>query len=504
MAIEMNFGWLNDYTGSKFAPITLANLVLLDTSSGSTETLFDFVDSENRIIKAFLSEHDLQIGENKTTLVRLTHEIPFDPIDTSDTYLQELKPMAAQRAVRLVGAASDGECDWTDNENHIIGINKGDKNIPVFFKDGIPEQCYPGNTTIKLESQAYPDIIKSTPMELVYVEKYKTEYALTDGNASQALNANITGVAGYALQAWDSVRAEYATTAGTTLSALSTKKLDFNIEVGTDYETNDTTVGDIQGTIYTASEVAPGANLGAALTLREVLGTGAGTFGAVTYPGITTFTVPKITVDTKGRITKIEDIGINPKVALTAYDNSNVTMKQAPLVGYQGTLDNPSLIGFTNDASKGIYVDWSAADGIPVIMGAAWNDYAEYRAQKEKIEPGYCVKSNDDGRVERTTERLSICDGIVSDTFGFSIGQSDTYQTPLAVSGRVLAYCEGNRYDYHAGDVVCASENGKVTIMTRDEISKYPDRIVGTVSEIPNYEEWNEQKINGRIWIKVK
>ena len=152
MAIEMNFGWLNDYTGSKFAPITLANLVLLDTSSGSTETLFDFVDSENKIIKAFLSEHDLQIGENKTTLVRLTHEIPFDPIDTSDTYLQELKPMAAQRAVRLVGAASDGECDWTDNENHIIGINKGDKNIPVFFKNGIPEQCYPGNTTIKLES----------------------------------------------------------------------------------------------------------------------------------------------------------------------------------------------------------------------------------------------------------------------------------------------------------------------------------------------------------------
>lgn len=67
-----------------------------------------------------------------------------------------------------------------------------------------------------------------------------------------------------------------------------------------------------------------------------------------------------------------------------------------------------------------------------------------------------------------------------------------------------MAYCEGNRYDYHAGDVVCASENGKVTIMTRDEISKYPDRIVGTVSEIPNYEEWNEQKINGRIWIKVK
>jgi hypothetical protein len=58
MAIEMNFGWLNDYTGSRFAPITLANLVLLDTSSGSTETLFDFIDSENQTIKAFLTKHE--------------------------------------------------------------------------------------------------------------------------------------------------------------------------------------------------------------------------------------------------------------------------------------------------------------------------------------------------------------------------------------------------------------------------------------------------------------
>ena len=61
MAIEMNFGWLNDYTGSKFAPITLANLVLLDTSSGSAETLFDFVDSENKIIKAFLSHNNIEV-----------------------------------------------------------------------------------------------------------------------------------------------------------------------------------------------------------------------------------------------------------------------------------------------------------------------------------------------------------------------------------------------------------------------------------------------------------
>ena len=45
--------------------------------------------------------------------------------------------------------------------------------------------------------------------------------------------------------------------------------------------------------------------------------------------------------------------------------------------------------------------------------------------------------------------------------------------------------------------------------MTREEIQKYPDRIVGTVSCVPEYEEWGDRdrgpvRVNGRIWIKVK
>ena len=48
-----------------------------------------------------------------------------------------------------------------------------------------------------------------------------------------------------------------------------------------------------------------------------------------------------------------------------------------------------------------------------------------------------------------------------------------------------------------------------IEIMTRKEIKKYPDRIVGTVSCVPEYEEWGDGdrgpvKVNGRIWIKVK
>lgn len=140
------------------------------------------------------------------------------------------------------------------------------------------------------------------------------------------------------------------------------------------------------------------------------------------------------------------------------------------------------------------------------IYGAVWNDYAEFRNQKEDIKPGYCVASADNGQVYKTTEKFQACDGIVSDTFGFAIGETDECKTPLAVAGRVLAYCEGDRYSYHSGDTVCAGPNGKVVKMTREEIREWPDRIVGIVSEIPEYETWGTGNVavDGRIWIKVK
>ena len=140
------------------------------------------------------------------------------------------------------------------------------------------------------------------------------------------------------------------------------------------------------------------------------------------------------------------------------------------------------------------------------FYGAVWNDYAEYRTQKETVEPGYCVASSDDGKIYKTSQKLQPCDGIVSDTFGFAIGETEESKTPLAVAGRVLAYCAGNRDNYHAGDTVCAGPEGKVMKMTREEILMWPDRVVGIVSEIPQYKTWGtgNVKVNGRIWIKVR
>jgi hypothetical protein len=95
---------------------------------------------------------------------------------------------------------------------------------------------------------------------------------------------------------------------------------------------------------------------------------------------------------------------------------------------------------------------------------------------------------------------------IVSDTFGFAIGETKSCKTPLAVSGRVLAYPYEPKETYNPGDAVCSGPNGTISKMTRAEIRDYPERIVGTVSEIPTYEVWGSGniKVNGRIWIKVR
>ena len=139
------------------------------------------------------------------------------------------------------------------------------------------------------------------------------------------------------------------------------------------------------------------------------------------------------------------------------------------------------------------------------IFGAVFNDYAEYR-QTDSQEPGRCVIEIGDGNMTLSSKRLQAGANIVSDTFGFSIGETYLAQTPIAVCGRVLAYPLEDKQIYEPGDAVCSGPNGTISKMTREEIREWPDRIVGYVSEIPNYEIWgsDQVEVNGRIWIKIK
>jgi hypothetical protein len=151
---------------------------------------------------------------------------------------------------------------------------------------------------------------------------------------------------------------------------------------------------------------------------------------------------------------------------------------------------------------------WQTGDA---VTGAVWNDYAEYR-ESDCEEFGYVLMEKGDDTLTKTTERLSHFAGISSDTWGFSQGETAHARTPIAVAGRVLVYPYRDRNEYKPGDCLCAAPGGTVDIMTREEIKEYPDRIVGTVSCVPEYEEWGggemadrkPVKVDGRIWVKVK
>lgn len=163
---------------------------------------------------------------------------------------------------------------------------------------------------------------------------------------------------------------------------------------------------------------------------------------------------------------------------------------------------------YSNGSAIQHRMTWNGATGELVatkFTTNSSNDYAEYRARID-AKPGTVVVDKDNGELEISSKRLMAGAQVISDTFGFSMGGADTDTTPVAVAGRVLAYPYQPRENYHAGMAVCSAPNGTVDIMTREEIRDYPDCIIGIVSEIPQYEEWGNNKIsvNGRIWIKIK
>lgn len=141
-----------------------------------------------------------------------------------------------------------------------------------------------------------------------------------------------------------------------------------------------------------------------------------------------------------------------------------------------------------------------------IFYGAVWNDYAEFRITVPEVKPGQVVIENGDGTLSISTERLQAGCEVVSDTYGFAIGKTEKAETPIAVSGRVLAYTYEDRNTFVAGEPVCSGPNGTVSRMTREEVREYPERVIGTVSEIPEYETWGAEEVavDGRIWIRIK
>ena len=196
----------------------------------------------------------------------------------------------------------------------------------------------------------------------------------------------------------------------------------------------------------------------------------------------------------------------------TGTGNTGPTGPKGPTgpTGYMGSVSETTnkiyVAGVTSSGASTLYCNTSVYCSGSVLYGAAWNDYAEYREVNETIEPGRVVIETGKGDLVLATERLQPGAEVISDTYGFCIGETVKSKTPIAVTGRVLVYTLEDRNSFAAGDPVCAGPNGTVSRMTRDEVREYPDRIIGTVSEIPSYDTWGagNVKINNRIWIRIK
>lgn len=92
--------------------------------------------------------------------------------------------------------------------------------------------------------------------------------------------------------------------------------------------------------------------------------------------------------------------------------------------------------------------------------------------------------------------------GVCSDTYGFSLGGKNIAaerKAHIAISGWVLAYVDK---DYPIGTALTSGPNGVLTAMTKKEKMEYPERIVGILDTKP--ENYNNIKIDGRYWVKVK
>ena len=77
-------------------------------------------------------------------------------------------------------------------------------------------------------------------------------------------------------------------------------------------------------------------------------------------------------------------------------------------------------------------------------------------------------------------------------------------QMNVAVAGFVLAYVDK---EYSVGTPLTCKENGILTKLKEEDISKNPHKIVGTFWKAEPCEKWGaegkEVEVNGRMWVKV-
>ena len=364
----------------------------------------------------------------------------------------------------LTGTADKAKnlVDSSDN-----GLSLGGITNPVYFNDGVPVACT--GTTVPAGGSSGQVLIKDSSGNSVWQELV----ALPKG-----------GTAGQILVKNSSTNGDG-------------KWLSHTLTLSGDVSGSGTF--DANGTLDISTTVADDSHNHTNYLANYTLTSG-GDFNTATTSGAYRFNDSMVNGPSNlswGQMLVVHGSGDTIAQVVFDYSGPNVYLRQG----------NPSDLG-----GSGSWKSWGRiwCEGNSVTS-AVWNDYAEYR-ESDCEDFGYVLTENGDDTLSKTTERLSHFAGVSSDTWGFSQGKTAHARTPIAVAGRVLVYPYQDRNNYKPGDCVCTAPGGTVDIMTREEVINWPDRIVGTVSCVPDYEEWGgganadrpSVKVNGRIWIKVK
>ena len=198
-----------------------------------------------------------------------------------------------------------------------------------------------------------------------------------------------------------------------------------------------------------------------------------------------------------------------------AYDDAGLPISVATLGGantFSGPITFSNATASTSTSTGAVVI----SGGLGVqgniygskVWGCVWNDLADCIDVPEStdLEYGYCYCFDGKNYYKSTGYLDDGIIGIHSDTAGFHMGKrEDGKQMNVAVAGFVLAYVDK---EYPVGTPLTCKENGILTKLKEEDISKNPHKIVGTFWKAEPNEFWGaegkEVEVNGRMWVKVK
>lgn len=227
---------------------------------------------------------------------------------------------------------------------------------------------------------------------------------------------------------------------------------------------------------------------------------------------ISTVTITPLTLDNvlQAGASSSRAVTLSGTVSIGGAITISSTLTQSGVLNVTNTTEYSSSTVAAVKIAGGLYVAKklycaSTIQGSTVV-GAVWNDVAEFREVIGNDAPGTVVEEVGNDKMMPATQRYRPGCGIISDTFGFSMGETEKAKTAVAIAGRVLARYSGSIEDYSIGQAVCSGDKGMITPMSRAEIREYPDAIIGYVSSFPSYEEWGtgNVKVGRRIWIRLR